>query len=191
MQTTSKQPASRDFLLFFPVLQPLDQHPSWSMRLFLRRRMSPLKLVLLGGTLFMVALVVLQRDVGSSTDGDPWLQDLVVKKDKMMVMVRDAVNNMGFQIGAPQPPPVKEQATQDVNCPAGLYTMAELKPYLERPPQDPSSPGADGKGFVKDNMTPEEVKEKEEGMTRHCFNQFASDRISLSRALGDDTRPTE
>lgn len=161
------------------------------MRLFLRRRISPLKLVLLAGTLFMVALVVLQKDVSSSPAVDPWFQDLVDKKDKMMVMVREAVNNIGFQIGAPQPPSAQDQPTQDVNCPAGFYTQAELKPHLERPPQDPSSPGADGKAFQKDDMTPEEVKEKEEGMTRHCFNQFASDRISLSRSLGDDTRPPE
>lgn len=160
------------------------------MRFFIRRRMSPLKLVLLGGTLFMVILVVLQRDVGSSA-GDPWLQDLVVKRDKVMGMVREAVNNIGFQIGAPQPPPVKEQPTEDTKCPSGLYTQTELKPHLERPPQDPQAPGADGRAFQKDSMTPEEEKEKAEGMTRHCFNQFASDRISLSRSLGDDTRPPE
>lgn len=161
------------------------------MRLFLRRRMSPLKLVVLGGAIFMVTLVVLQKDVASSPAGDPWFQDLVDKRDKMMVMVREAVNNIGFQIGAPQPPPAHEQPTEDANCPAGFYTQAELKPHLDRPLQDPYSPGADGKAFQKDSMTPEEEKEKEEGMTRHCFNQFASDRISLSRALGEDTRPPE
>ncbi|KAK5863523.1 hypothetical protein PBY51_000550 [Eleginops maclovinus] len=161
------------------------------MRLFIRRRMSPLKLVLLGGTLFLVVIVVLQRDVGPSPGGDPWFQELVVKKDKVMVMVRDAVNNIGFQIGAPQPQPVQVQPTEDTKCPAGFYTQAELKPHLERLPQDPNSPGADGKAFLKDNLSPEEAKEKEEGMTRHCFNQFASDRISLSRSLGDDTRPSE
>lgn len=155
----------------------------------LRRRLSPLKLVLLGGTLFMVTLVVLQRDVGSSSPDDPWFQELVVKKEKVLVMVREVVNNMGFQIRAPEPPPVAEQPTDD--CPAGFYTAAELKPHLERPPQDPGSPGADGKAFQKDQMTPEEENEKKEGMTRHCFNQFASDRISLSRSLGDDTRPPE
>ncbi|XP_054905631.1 polypeptide N-acetylgalactosaminyltransferase 6 [Poeciliopsis prolifica] len=157
----------------------------------IRRRLSPLKLVLLGGTLFMVVLVVLQRDVGSSNSGDPWLQDLAHRRDEVMVMVRNAVNNIGFQIGAPQPPPVQAQPTEDVKCPSGFYSQAELKPHLERPPQDPQSPGADGRAFVKDNMTPEEEKEKEEGMTRHCFNQFASDRISLSRNLGEDTRPPE
>ncbi|XP_041655083.1 polypeptide N-acetylgalactosaminyltransferase 6 isoform X3 [Cheilinus undulatus] len=161
------------------------------MRWFPRRRMSPLKLVLLAGTLFMVALVVLQRDVGSSPVSDPWLQELVDKGDKVMVMVRDAVNNMGFQIGAPQPPPVQVQATEDPNCPSGYYSQVDLKPFLERPPQDPNAPGADGKGFQKDKLSPEEQKEKDEGMKRHCFNQFASDRISLSRSLGEDTRPPE
>ncbi|XP_029994606.1 polypeptide N-acetylgalactosaminyltransferase 6 [Sphaeramia orbicularis] len=161
---------------------------------FLRRRMSPLKLALFGGTLFMVALFVLQKDVSSTPSGDPWFQDLVDKRDKVIVMVREAVNNIGnigFQIGAPEAPPVQEQPTQDVNCPPGFYTQAELKPHLERPPQDHNAPGADGRPFQKDNLTPEEQKEKEEGMNRHCFNQFASDRISLSRALGHDTRPPE
>lgn len=139
----------------------------------------------------MAALVILQRDVGSAPAGEPWLQDLVNKGDKVMVMVRDAVNNIGFQIRAPQPPPVQEVPTQDARCPSGFYTKAELKPHIERPPQDPQSPGADGRAFNKDRMTPEEEKEKEEGMARHCFNQFASDRISLSRSLGEDTRPPE
>ncbi|XP_003963236.2 polypeptide N-acetylgalactosaminyltransferase 6-like [Takifugu rubripes] len=154
-----------------------------------RRRLSPLKLVLLGGALFMVTLVVLQRDVGSSSTEDPWLRELVVRKDKVLVMVRDVVNNMAFQIKAPEPPVAVEQPTD--NCPAGFYTQAELKPHLERPPQDPRSPGADGKAFKKDQMSPEEETEKKDGMTRHCFNQFASDRISLSRSLGEDTRPRE
>ena len=162
------------------------------MRLFLRRRMSPLKLVILGGTLFLVVLVVLQRDVGSAPAGDPWLKDLVDRKDQVLVMVRDAVNNIGFQIRAPEPQsPEQELTTKDAKCPSGFYTQAELKPHLERPLQDPNSPGADGTAFRKDHMSPEEEKEKEEGMTRHCFNQFASDRISLSRGLGDDTRPVE
>ncbi|XP_034028239.1 polypeptide N-acetylgalactosaminyltransferase 6 [Thalassophryne amazonica] len=161
------------------------------MRPFLRRRLSPLKLVVLAGILFMVVLVVLQRDVGSASSNEPWLQELVGRKDQMMVMVRDAVNNMGFQIRAPQPQPSHELPKEDVNCPSGFYTQTDLKPHLERPPQDPNSPGADGKAFQKNHMTPEEEKEKEEGMTRHCFNQFVSDRISLSRSLGADTRHPE
>lgn len=161
------------------------------MRLLSRRRLSPLKLALLGGTLFMVTLVVLQRDVGSASTGDLWFQDLADRKDRVLVMVRDAVQNMGFQIRPPQPPVVEQGPTEDPKCRSGFYTRVDLKPHLERPPQDPKSPGADGKAFHKEHMSPEEEKEKEEGMKRHCFNQFASDRISLSRSLGEDTRPPE
>lgn len=158
----------------------------------LRRRLSPLKLTVLGGTLFMVILVVLQRDVGSGSLQDPWLQDLSNKKERVFEMVRGAVNNFAFQIGAPQPPSVGVVPTPDRNCPPGFYTQADLKPWIERPPQeDPQAPGANGAAFQKASMTAEEEKEKEEGMTRHCFNQFASDRISLHRSLGDDNRPPE
>jgi len=161
------------------------------MRLFLRRRVSPIKLALLGGAMFMVVLVVLQRDVSSAPSQDQWLRDLVEKRDQVMVMVKGAVNNLGFQIGAPLPPDAGQQPTPDLLCPSGFYSQAELRPVLERPPQDPAGVGADGKAFQKDQMSKEEEKEKEEGMTRHCFNQFASDRISLSRSLGADTRPAE
>lgn len=161
------------------------------MRLFFRRRMSPLKLVLLGGTLFMVVLVVLQRDVASGpSPQDPWFQDLVERKQRVVGMVMGAVNNLGFQIGAPQPP-VDPEPTFNERCPPGFYSQAELQPPLERPPQEPQAPGAYGNAFPTDKLTPEQEKEKEEGMTRHCFNQYASDRISLHRSLGEDTRPPE
>uniref|UniRef100_A0A6Q2Z1N3 Polypeptide N-acetylgalactosaminyltransferase n=1 Tax=Esox lucius TaxID=8010 RepID=A0A6Q2Z1N3_ESOLU len=159
------------------------------MRLILRRRMSPLKLVLAAGTIFLVVLVILQRDVGSNPSQDPWFQDLVERKERVLGMVRGAVNNLGFQIGAPEPRPA--EPTPDSNCPPGFYSQVDLKPVLERPPQDPQAPGADGKAFEQNKMTPEEEKEKEKGMTVNCFNQFASDRISLSRSLGDDTRPPD
>ncbi|KAG7283831.1 hypothetical protein CRUP_034018 [Coryphaenoides rupestris] len=165
--------------------------PFGSMRLFLRRRLSPIKLALLGGAMFMVVLVVLQRDVSSAPSQDQWLRDLVEKRDQVMVMVKGAVNNLGFQIGAPLPPDAGQQPTPDLYCPSGFYSQAELRPVLERPPQDPAGFGADGKAFQKDQLSKEEEKEKEEGMTRHCFNQFASDHISLSRSLGADTRPAE
>uniref|UniRef100_A0A673N9M4 Polypeptide N-acetylgalactosaminyltransferase n=1 Tax=Sinocyclocheilus rhinocerous TaxID=307959 RepID=A0A673N9M4_9TELE len=157
----------------------------------LRRRLSPLKLTVLGGTVFMVILVVLQRDVGSGSLQDPWLQDLSNKKERVFEMVRGAVNNFAFQIGAPQPPSVGVLPTPNQNCPSGFYTQADLKPWIERPPEDTQAPGANGAAFQKASMTAEEEKEKQEGMTRHCFNQFASDRISLHRSLGDDTRPPE
>ncbi|XP_062871191.1 polypeptide N-acetylgalactosaminyltransferase 6 [Trichomycterus rosablanca] len=161
------------------------------MRVLPRRRISPLKLAILGGVLFMLVLLVLQRDVGNGVQ-EPWLQDLSNRKEQMMEMVRGAVKHFSFQIGAPEPPPVdQQQPVEDQNCPSGFYTQAQLKPWIERPEEDPGSPGAEGKAFQKDNLSPEEVKEKEEGMNRHCFNQFASDRISLSRSLGEDTRPPE
>ncbi len=156
----------------------------------LRRHLS-LKLTVLGGTIFMVILVVLQRDVGSGSLQDPWLQDLSNKKERVFEMVRGAVNNFAFQIGAPQPPSVGVLSTLDLDCPPGFYTQANLKPWIERPPLDPQAPGANGAAFQKASMTAKEEKEKQEGMTRHCFNQFASDRISLHRSLGDDTRPPE
>ncbi|KAJ3586624.1 hypothetical protein NHX12_013020 [Muraenolepis orangiensis] len=160
------------------------------MRLF-RRRVSPIKLALLGGALFLVVLVVLQRDVNTQQQ-ETWLRDLVEKRDQVLVMVKGAVNNLGFQIGAPLAPDAEQQPpTQDVRCPSGFYSRAELGPVLERPPQDPQGYGADGKVFQKDQMSEAEEKEKAEGLTRHCFNQFASDRISLSRSLGEDTRPPE
>ncbi|RXN11716.1 polypeptide N-acetylgalactosaminyltransferase 6-like protein [Labeo rohita] len=157
----------------------------------LRRRFSPLKLTVLGGALFMLILVVLQRDVGTGSLQDPWLQDLSNKKERVFEMVRGAVNNFAFQIGAPQPPSVGLLPTPDRHCPPGFYTMADLKPWIERPPEDPQAPGAKAAAFQKASMTAEEEKEKQEGMTRHCFNQFASDRISLHRSLGEDTRPPE
>nr|XP_061827928.1 polypeptide N-acetylgalactosaminyltransferase 6-like [Nerophis lumbriciformis] len=167
------------------------------MRLLPRRRMSPVKWALIGAAIFMGVLVLLQMEVVRPTAGDPWFQDLVQKKDMMMVKVRDTVLNIGsIQIGVlPPPPPPPEQVedsiTQETACLPGFYSQGELKPYLERPPQDPKAPGADGKGFEKANLSPEEKKEKQAGDTKHCFNQFASDRISLSRSLGDDTRPPE
>lgn len=157
----------------------------------LRRRVSPLKLAVLGGALFMLVLVVLQRDVGGSIQ-EPWFQDFSSRKEQVLELVRGAVNNLAFQIpGQPgvTQPPLEEKV--DKNCPSGFYTQTELQPLFERPPEDPQSQGAAGEGFREENLTPDEIKEKEEGMTRHCFNQFASDRISLHRSLGEDTRPPE
>uniref|UniRef100_A0A672L0E2 Polypeptide N-acetylgalactosaminyltransferase n=1 Tax=Sinocyclocheilus grahami TaxID=75366 RepID=A0A672L0E2_SINGR len=134
---------------------------------------------------------ILVRDVGSGSLQDPWLQDLSNKKERVFEMVRGAVNNFAFQIGAPQPPSVGVLPTPNRNCPSGFYTQVDLKPWIERPPEDTQAPGANGAAFQKASMTAEEEKEKQEGMTRHCFNQFASDRISLHRSLGDDTRPPE
>ncbi|GAA6080909.1 polypeptide N-acetylgalactosaminyltransferase 6 [Tachysurus ichikawai] len=157
----------------------------------MRRRVSPLKLAMLGGAFFMLALVLLQRDVGGG-DQDPWFQDLSNRKDQVLELVRGAVNNLAFQIpGQPGTPELPAEGNVEQICPSGFYTQTDLKPLFERPEEDPKSKGAGGDAFQEDTLTPEEVKEKEEGMTRHCFNQFASDRISLHRSLGEDTRPPE
>lgn len=163
------------------------------MRLF-RRRYSPLK-VALAGAVFVLFLFILQKDVGSKDPGEePWLRNIVPGKgqvlDLMLGAVRDLRDSMPrLQIGAPEPPP--EPLPSARSCLPGAYTAAELRPLMERPPQDPASPGADGKAFKKDRWTPEETKEKERGYEKHCFNAFASDRISLQRALGPDSRPPE
>ncbi|NXY54822.1 GALT6 acetylgalactosaminyltransferase, partial [Callaeas wilsoni] len=163
------------------------------MRLF-RRRYSPLKVALVGAV-FVLFLFILQKDVRSKEPGEePWLRNIVQGKgqvlDLMLGAVRDLRDSMPrLQIGAPEPPP--EPLPSARSCLPGVYTAAELRPLMERPPQDPASPGADGKAFKKDRWTPEETKEKERGYEKHCFNAFASDRISLQRALGPDSRPPE
>lgn len=77
------------------------------------------------------------------------------------------------------------------SCPPGFYTEKELKPHLRRPPQDPSAPGANGRPYVPGLMTPDEHKEELRGFDKNQFNQFVSDRISVHRDLGKDTRPLE
>ncbi|KAM6330800.1 polypeptide N-acetylgalactosaminyltransferase 6 [Alca torda] len=163
------------------------------MRLF-RRRYSPLK-VALAGAVFVIFLFILQKDVGNKDPSEePWLKNIVQGKDQVLDLMLGAVNNIRdsmpkLQIGAPVRQ--EEPLPSARSCPPGVYTAAELRPLMERPPQDPASPGADGKAFKKDHWTPEETKEKERGYEKHCFNAFASDRISLQRALGPDSRPPE
>ncbi|XP_043986360.1 polypeptide N-acetylgalactosaminyltransferase 6-like isoform X1 [Gambusia affinis] len=88
---------------------------------------------------------------------------------------------------------VPDQTTMFTNssahkCPPGFYSKQELGPHLQRPYQDHWKPGADGKPFVWSSMTTEEQKEESSGFKKNQFNQFASDRISLHRDLGEDTR---
>lgn len=162
-------------------------------RRVLRRRLHPLK-VLIVGLIFVTFMFLIQWEVGSqSQQDDPWLKEMAVKKDSMLDMVMGAVNN--FRVAMPKMQiraPVHQQVQADsMSCLPGHYTAAELRPALERPPQDPLAPGAAGKPFHTDSLSPEEQKEKERGEEKHCFNLYASDRISLSRDLGADTRPPE
>lgn len=77
------------------------------------------------------------------------------------------------------------------DCPPGFYAEEELKPHIQRPLQDPTAPGADGKAFEPHPLTAKEGKEFSEGIIKNQFNQFASDRVSLHRLLGKDTRHPE
>ncbi|XP_032429316.1 polypeptide N-acetylgalactosaminyltransferase 6-like isoform X1 [Xiphophorus hellerii] len=88
---------------------------------------------------------------------------------------------------------VPDQTTMFTNssvlkCPPGFYSKQELRPHFRRPYQDHWEPGVDGKPFVWRSMTTEEQKEESSGFKKNQFNQFASDRISLHRDLGKDTR---
>ncbi|XP_054383223.1 polypeptide N-acetylgalactosaminyltransferase 6 isoform X2 [Pongo abelii] len=161
----------------------------------LRRRHMPLRLAMVGCA-FVLFLFLLHRDVSSREEATekPWLKSLVSRKDHVLDLMLEAMNNLRdsmpkLQIRAPE----AQQTLFSINqsCLPGFYTPAELKPFWERPPQDPNAPGADGKAFQKSKWTPLETQEKEEGYKKHCFNAFASDRISLQRSLGPDTRPPE
>ncbi|MGH0149201.1 UNVERIFIED_CONTAM: hypothetical protein FKN15_014455 [Acipenser sinensis] len=162
-------------------------------RRFLRKRLFPWKLVIVA-LIFITFVFLIQREVvGRDLQEEPWLKDIVDKRDAVLGMMMGAVNN--FRDAMPKmqiKAPVRQHDTADSKpCLNGYYTAAELKPYLERPSQDPNAPGASGKAFPTDKLSPEEQKEKEKGEAKHCFNLFASDRISLSRDLGPDTRPPE
>uniref|UniRef100_A0AAY4B7L6 Polypeptide N-acetylgalactosaminyltransferase n=1 Tax=Denticeps clupeoides TaxID=299321 RepID=A0AAY4B7L6_9TELE len=158
-----------------------------------KRRLHPWKLVIVA-LVFVTFLFLIQREVVShSPHEEPWLKDIVVKRDAMLGMVMGAVNNLRdampkMQIRAPNRQP---EAGGGQTCLPGYYAAAELRPVLERPAQDPGAPGASGQAFSTKDLSPEHQREKERGEEKHCFNVFASDRISLSRDLGPDTRPPE
>ncbi|XP_069791440.1 polypeptide N-acetylgalactosaminyltransferase 3-like isoform X2 [Narcine bancroftii] len=164
-----------------------------AIRKLLRRHSLRWKLIL-AALVFITFLFLMHREVVESTTQEPWLKEIAMKKDKVMNMMMGAVNNLRdaipkMQIGAP----VREQGSLDFEkpCLPGYYTAAELKSFMERPSQDPNAPGARGMPYNTDDLSPEEQKEKAQGEQKHCFNVFASDRISLHRDLGPDTRPPE
>ncbi|XP_051938778.1 polypeptide N-acetylgalactosaminyltransferase 3 [Hippocampus zosterae] len=163
------------------------------LRRVFRRRLHPLKLIV-AALVFVTFVFLIQWEVENrSQREDPWLKEIKEKQDTMLGMVMGAVNNFRdampkLQIGAPIR---QKHSANGASCLPGRYTAAELKPALERPPQNPLAPGAAGKPFRTDSLSPAEQKEKETGEQKHCFNLYASDRISLSRDLGADTRPPE
>lgn len=164
-----------------------------TLRRVLRRRLHPYVLAIVA-LVFVTFVFFIQWEVGTqSQQEDPWLKGMSAKRDNMLGLVMGAVNNLRDSMPKMQiKAPVRQQGNAGGDsCLPGHYTAAELRPALERPPQNPLAPGAAGKPFHTNSLSPEEQKEKDRGDEKHCFNVFASDRISLSRDLGADTRPPE
>ncbi|KAJ1134452.1 hypothetical protein NDU88_000904 [Pleurodeles waltl] len=88
---------------------------------------------------------------------------------------------------------VREEVTGGtvLGCLPGYYSPDELHPFLRRPFEDPHLPGSEGSPFMVYSLTEQEKIEFRQGYAKHNFNAFASDRISLHRDLGPDTRPSE
>lgn len=136
----------------------------------------------------------MQREVSvQHSEEESRVERNMKNKNKMLDLMLEAVHNIKdampkMQIGAP----VRQSVDAGERpCLQGYYTAAELKPVLDRPPQDSNAPGASGRAFKIVSLSVEEQKEKDRGEAKHCFNAFASDRISLHRDLGPDTRPPE
>lgn len=152
----------------------------------------PIKLSILGLTLLITVLWVLLLDLGGWRSASYWYQDLSLKPIYRGSASRNYSSIWHFQMYTSIPPFERALALSgDARCPSGFYSMEELRPHIERPQEDPEGPGADGKPFVTGILTPAELREKQEGLSRNGFNQFASDRISFHRSLGVDTRPPE
>ncbi|XP_029461515.1 polypeptide N-acetylgalactosaminyltransferase 3 isoform X2 [Rhinatrema bivittatum] len=161
-------------------------------RLFLRRRFLHWKI----GTvtlIFIAFLFLMQREVVDRDFKDEAALNVRTQKNKMLDVMIEVMNNIKYVIPKMQinAPIRKHEDIGKRTCLSGYYTAAELKPVLDRPVQNGHSPGAYGKPFHTNNLSPEEQNEKDHGEKKHCFNAFASDRISLHRDLGPDTRPPE
>ncbi|XP_065138441.2 polypeptide N-acetylgalactosaminyltransferase 6-like [Paramisgurnus dabryanus] len=149
----------------------------------------PVKLSFLGLTLLLSMLWALQQDPGvwRSTS---FLKGLSLKPRNRSSEVWNP-SSIKMNITAPLMNKGILGLSEGVKCPSGFYSPEELKPHIERPLEDPKGPGADGDPFITGTMTPAELKEQQEGLVRNSFNQYASDRISIHRGLGADTRPPE
>nr|XP_033791302.1 polypeptide N-acetylgalactosaminyltransferase 6-like [Geotrypetes seraphini] len=78
-----------------------------------------------------------------------------------------------------------------MGCLPGYYSAAELQPRFQRPPQDTCFHGAGGRAYPLSDLTAEEEVLRSIGYAKYNLNAFVSDRISLHRDLGPDTRPPE
>ncbi|XP_036175608.1 polypeptide N-acetylgalactosaminyltransferase 3 isoform X2 [Myotis myotis] len=143
---------------------------------------------------FIIFLILMQREVSvQQSKEESRMERNMKKKPKMLDLMLEAVHNIKDAMPKMQ---IRAPVRQSIDagerpCLQGYYTAAELKPVLDRPPQDSNAPGASGRAFKIISLSVEEQKEKERGEAQHCFNAFASDRISLHRDLGPDTRPPE
>ncbi|XP_069491182.1 polypeptide N-acetylgalactosaminyltransferase 6-like isoform X2 [Ambystoma mexicanum] len=111
------------------------------------------------------------------------------------------VMSLAAQLRGPTPPlqirPAAKKTREEGGgstigaCLPGYYSPNELRPFLHRPIEDPDLPGFEGGPFKAHRLTRKEETELRMGYAKHNFNAFASDRISLHRDLGPDTRPSE
>nr|XP_055044391.1 polypeptide N-acetylgalactosaminyltransferase 6-like [Misgurnus anguillicaudatus] len=149
----------------------------------------PVKLSFLGLTLFLSMLWALQQDPGV------WRSTSLLKGLSLKPRYRSSEvwnsSSIPVNITAPLVDEGILALSEGVRCPSGFYSPEELKPHIERPLEDPKGPGADGNPFITGMLSPAELKEQQEGLVRNSFNQYASDRISIHRGLGADTRPPE
>ncbi|GCB69727.1 hypothetical protein scyTo_0001117 [Scyliorhinus torazame] len=76
-------------------------------------------------------------------------------------------------------------------CPPGFYSGIELGPAVPRHHEDLGVLGASGNAVVLDGLSFKEATERAVGFQKHGFNVFTSDRISIHRGLGTDTRAPE
>ncbi|XP_066527881.1 polypeptide N-acetylgalactosaminyltransferase 6-like isoform X2 [Hoplias malabaricus] len=152
-----------------------------------RRKPSLLKLVLLTLTLLTI-LNALLKNRSTRASSNPNLHDLSLKRRHV---IPTSADHLPFQIGVPFSLSPEVPVLKNSSCLSGFYSLDELKPHLMRPPEDPKSPGANGVAFIPSKLSPAELGEKQDGLARNRFNQFASDRISVHRSLGNDTRPQE
>ncbi|KAM7316483.1 hypothetical protein ACRRTK_024214 [Alexandromys fortis] len=101
---------------------------------------------------FLVVLILMQREVSNQYSKEESKMERNLKnKNKMFDFMLEAVNNIKdampkMQIGAPVKPSIDIPQRP---CLQGYYTAAELKPVLDRPPQDSNAPGASGKPFKR------------------------------------------
>uniref|UniRef100_A0A667W988 Polypeptide N-acetylgalactosaminyltransferase n=1 Tax=Myripristis murdjan TaxID=586833 RepID=A0A667W988_9TELE len=139
-------------------------------------RLLPLSLTVFSILAVLASFLFLLRYVMHYSRKSTPFQELKDLREKHRP-VTGVMSGSGLRLEAPDP-----------SCPPGFYSKEELKPHLQRPRQNLRAPGANGKAFVSGTLSFAEHLEKEAGMAKNQFNQFASDRISLHRSLGSDSR---